>query len=459
MKVMKFGGSCLQSRSGLERMIELIREQPRPLTIVLSALKGITDHLLSLIDAAVAEQPVDLTLIRARHAEVAETLAEEARAATNTALEERFSELERVLGAIQALAEVPPTARDRVLSMGERLSVILATAHLEQEGIPAEPRVASEAGILTTQEPGDARILDRSRAEVLARFDSTADLVYVVAGFVGTDSAGRITTLGRGGSDTTATFLASVLGGPALLWKDTPGILTGDPRVVAAPKVIESLHFLDALELAHYGLPAVAGKALHPARRAGIGIEIHCFLDDTVPPTLIGDVPTSHLAISCVPEVAMIALVEAGPVASRLDTAGEEPAEPRPGQVLRALSHFLESLAQAEIAPLLLTEASPSGEASIVIRASDREAVEHALASQPLGLDTNIRNGLAAVSLIGSPMRGKVGFAAGVFACLANEGINVYSIAQTASERNISVLVDGSEAQRAVRALHTRFVE
>lgn len=458
MKVMKFGGSCLQSRAGLERMIELIREQPRPLTIVLSALKGITDHLIGLIDAAVAGEGVDLTLIRARHAEVKETLEAAPREAAEAGLEAGFSELERVLGAIQALQEVPPSARDRVLSLGERLSVVLAAAHLQQEGIPAETRVAGEAGILTTSEPGDARILDRSRAAVEAAFDASADLVYVVAGFVGSDSEGRITTLGRGGSDTSATFLASVLGGPALLWKDTPGILTGDPRVVGEPQVIESLGYLDALELAHYGLPAVAGKALHPARRAGIEIEIRCFLDDSIPPTRIGALTTSHLAISCVPEVAMVALVEEGPVASRLDTGGEEPAEPRPGQVLRALGHFLESLAQLGIAPLLLTEASPSGEASIVIRASDREAVERALASHPLGLDTNIRDGLAAVSLIGSPMRGKVGFAAGVFTCLASEGINVYSIAQTASERNISVLVNAAEAEQAVRALHAKFV-
>lgn len=458
MKVMKFGGSCLQSRAGLERMIELIRAQPRPLAIVLSALKGITDHLLGLIGSAKAGQPLDLSFVRARHAEVAETLTGAPLAKAQQALDAHFAELERVLGAIQALAEVPPSAKDRVLSLGERLSVILATAHLEQEGIPAESRVAGEAGILTTAEPGDARILDRSRAEVLDRFDTTADVVYVVAGFVGTDPQGRITTIGRGGSDTTATFLASVLGGPALLWKDTPGLLTGDPRVVAAPQVITQLHYLDALELAHYGLPAVAAKALHPARRAEIGIEIHCFLDETVPPSRIGNLQTSHLAIACVPEVSMLALVEEGQVASRLDTAGEEPAEPRPGQVLRALSYFLDGLARVGIAPLLLTEASPSGEATVVIRASDRAAVERALAAQPLGLEVKIRSGLAAVSLIGSPMRGKVGFAAGVFGCLAEEGINVYSIAQTASERNISVIVDGSQAQNAVRALHAKFV-
>ncbi|MGE0709492.1 MAG: aspartate kinase [Planctomycetota bacterium] len=459
MKVMKFGGSCLQSRAGLERMIELIRAEPRPLAIVLSALKGITDQLIGLLERAEREGSApSLAEVRERHLEVLETLAEERRARARAELELRIAELERVLGAVAALGEAPPTTRDRIVGMGERLSVILGGAHLEEQGVPARVLVGAEAGILTTAEPGEARILDRSREEVQRRIQEDQDLVYVVAGFVGQDDAGRFTTIGRGGSDTTATFLASVLGGPALLWKDTAGLLTGDPRVVAAPQVIERLDYLDALELAHYGLPAIAAKAIHPARRAGISIEIRCFDDASIPPSVIGEVATSQLAISCVPEVAMVALVEAGPAASRLDLAGGEPAEPRPGQVLRALSHFLDDLAGAGIAPLLLTEASPSGEASVVVRAADRATVERLLESHPREIEVKIRSGLAAVSLIGTPMRGKVGFAARVFDCLGGLGVNVYAIAQTASERNISVIVDGAQAHTAVRALHMRFI-
>jgi aspartokinase/homoserine dehydrogenase 1 len=460
MKVMKFGGSCLQSRAGLERMIELIRAEPRPLVIVLSALKGVTDELIGLMDSARdTGQAPDLAGLRERHAEVLETISAEGRLASQALLDERFGELERVLGAVAALGEIPATARDRVLSLGERLSVLLAAAHLEQVGIASSVLVGGDAGILTTAEPCEARILDRSRGAVRQRFDADAELVYVVAGFVGQDDMGRLTTLGRGGSDTSATFLASVLGGPALLWKDTPGLLTGDPRVVRAPQVIERLDYLDALELAHYGLPAIAAKAIHPARREGISIEIHCFLDAAVRPSTIGDVTTSHLAISCVPEVAMVHLVEAGPVASGLDRASGEAAEPRPGQVLRTLAHFLVGLADAGIAPLLLTEASPLGEASVVVRATERATVERLLQEHPQDIEVKIRAELAAVSLIGTPMRGKIGFAARVFDCLGNEGVNIYAIAQTASERNISVIVDAPQAHTAVRALHARFVE
>jgi len=460
MKVMKFGGSCLQSRDGLLRMIARVRPEPRPLVIVLSALKGVTDQLIALLERAARGEEVEVEPLRERHHEVLRDVSPELAAPARSALDGLLDELERVLRGVAALREAPPTARDRVLATGERLSIHLATAHLRHAGIPCQALVAEEVGILTTSEPGDARILARSAEAVAARLADAEPLVYVVAGFVGRDLEGRITTIGRGGSDTTATFLASVLGGPAVLWKDTPGLLTADPRVVDAPRVIERLHFLDALELAHYGLPAIAAKAIHPARRAGVPIEIHAF-EDEAHPSLIGDVPTSRLAITYVPEVVMVDLLGDGSnaTASDLDPAGGELAEPRPGQFLTVLARFLDGLAGAGVAPLLMTEASPAGETTIIVRAEDRAAVEQILAEHPAGREAQLRNDLAAVSLIGSGMRGKIGFAASVFDALATHGVNVEAIAQTASERNISVIVAAAQARAAVRALHARFVE
>lgn len=168
---------------------------------------------------------------------------------------------------------------------------------------------------------------------------------------------------------------------------------------MAAPHVIEQLHYLDALELAHYGLPAIASKAIHPARRAGVAIEIHAF-EDEAHPSVIGEVPTSKLAITCVPEVIMVDLLGDGSdaTASDLDPAGGELAEPRPGQFLAVLARFLDGLARAGIAPLLLTEASPAGETTIIVRAANREAVEAILNEHPAGREAQLRNGLAAVS-------------------------------------------------------------
>lgn len=462
VKVMKFGGSCLQSREGLLRMTDLIRREPRPLVIVLSALKGVTDGLIALADAAGRGEVPDLAPMRQRHADVLEVLRGAPRAQAARDLAALLGELERVLGGIAALGEVPERTRDRVIGLGERLSVVLARAHLEQEGIPARLLVAAEAGIVTTDEPGDARILPRAAGlarEALAR---DQEVVYVVPGFVGQDEGGRFTTLGRGGSDTTATFLAAALGGTAVLWKDTQGLLTADPRVVADPQVIERIHYLDVLELAHYGLPAIAEKAIQPARRAGVPIEIRSFLDGAEP-SLIGDVQTTRLAITCVPEVVMVDLRDPGD--DPRGEAGDAPArgrpdalEPGPGRVLHGIARFLDALGEAGVLPLIFTEASPAGEATVAIKAKHRAAVERALARRAVDLEVQARDGFAAVSLIGSGMRGRIGFAASVFACLAAEGINIDVIAQTASERNISVIVGRDQAQAAVRALHQRFV-
>ncbi len=456
---MKFGGSCLQSRAGLVRMTALVAAEPRPLVIVLSALKGVTDALYALTDAAARGEPADVGPLRARHEEALLDLAGEHRRQAEAALAPLFGELERCLGGVLALGEATERTRDRVVGLGERLSVALAAAHLAQAGIPAAVRAGAEAGILTTDEPGDARLLPGAAAAARSALgDPAAAVVWVVPGFVGQDARGRWTTLGRGGSDTTATFLAAALGGVAILWKDTQGLLTADPRVVARPRVLGRLEYLDALELAHYGLPAIAEKAIHPARRAGAPIEIRSFLDADAPPSLIGAAPGTELAIACVPEVVMLDLLElAGDMA--LTSEAAQGSERGALRALHGIGRCLEALADAGVLPLILTEASPAGEATVAIKARHAPAVAAALARRAPDLEVRMRDGFAAVSLVGSAMRGRVGFAASVFACLAAEGVNIEAIAQTASERNISVIVGRAQAHAAVRALHARFVE
>src|SRR5581483_7018389 len=329
MKVMKFGGSCLQSAAGLKRMIELVAREPRPLAIVLSALKGVTDDLIALTESAARgaapEQEARLGDLRKRHEEALRSLQGEPRAAAERGLEALLRELTDLLKGVQFLREAPPRARDQILSIGERLSVALGTEHLKAAGLPALARVADDAGIVTTAEPLDARITEQAFALSRARLPEDQDAVFVVTGFIGRDPDGRITTLGRGGSDYTATFLAAALGGPCILWKDTPGLLTADPRVVSDTRVIEKIGYLDALELAHYGLQAVAEKALYPAMKASTPIEIRSFVDGTAP-TLIGPDATDALAISWVRDVAMLDLVDL------------EPDESVRGRVLRSLA-------------------------------------------------------------------------------------------------------------------------
>jgi aspartate kinase len=452
MKVMKFGGSCLQSAAGLARTIELVSKEARPLAIVLSALKGVTDDLIACTEnaarGAAAENEPRLAQLRRRHEEALASLSGECRTNAAQALDAHLAELERYLTGIAALREAPPRARDAILSIGERLSVALATEHLKQAGLPAVSKVADEAGIFTTAEPLDARIKEESYGKARTLLPEDQDAVFVVTGFIGRDPEGRLTTLGRGGSDYTATFLAAALGGPAILWKDTPGLLTADPRVVSDTKIIERINYLDALEMAHYGLQAVAEKALYPVMKAGTPIEIRSFNDGAAPTVITGE-PSDALAISWVRDVAMLDLVDL------------EPDEAVRGRVLRSLASLLEAFAESGSYPLLVTEASPRGETTIAIKAAHLGQAREALAratSKSAGISSSVRTGLSAVSLIGSGMRGRIGFAASVFETLARARVNVVAIAQTASERNISVVVGRDQAEEAVRALHKRFV-
>ncbi|HZV00236.1 MAG TPA: aspartate kinase [Planctomycetota bacterium] len=449
MKVMKFGGSCLQSAAGLKRLLELVSKEARPLAIVLSALKGVTDDLIALTEAAARggapEKEARLGDLRRRHEEAIRALPAENRTEAQRGVDALLQELQDLLRGVQFLREAPPRARDQILSIGERLSVALATEHLKAAGLPAVAKVCDEAGIVTTREPLDARIKDESLKLARTRLPEDQDAVFVVTGFLGRDDEGRITTLGRGGSDYTATFLAAALGGPCILWKDTPGLLTADPRVVSDTRVIERIGYLDALELAHYGLQAVAEKALYPAMKAGTPIEIRSFVDGTAP-TVIGPDATDALAISWVRDVAMLDLVDL------------EPDESVRGRVLRSLARILETFADAGSYPLLVTEASPRGETTIALKAAHLGQAREALEKPGAGISTSVRTGLSAVSLIGSGMRGRIGFAASVFETLAKARVNIVAIAQTASERNISVVVARDQAEEAVRALHKKFV-
>src|SRR2546421_5619693 len=182
MKVMKFGGSCLQTASGLKRLLEIVAREPRPLAVVLSALKGVTDDLIALTDTAAKGEPAAdarLGLLRARHEEALAGLDAAPRDEGAREIEAHMGELVSLLSGVAALREAPPRARDAILSIGERLSVALASVRLRAQGLPAIARVADEAGIVTTAEPQDARIREDAYALARARLPEEQDVIFV----------------------------------------------------------------------------------------------------------------------------------------------------------------------------------------------------------------------------------------------------------------------------------------
>ncbi len=459
MKVLKFGGSCLATPTSLERVREIVAAEKPPLVLDFSALQGVTDRLLDMARRALLGE-VDVQPLLGVPAAFLERLPAPRRRAAEAKLESLLQEeLRRTLLGISYLQEVSPRVRDRVAGQGELAACVLAEALLAEAGLPVHAvSGAGDHGLVTDSQFGDARILDEPSLEkVRARFGGIGSSqappphpgpvpagareksIAIVPGFVGRDARGAQTTLGRGGSDTTATYIGAALGCDTVLFKDTEGLLTADPKIVPEARAIARLHYLDALELAHYGTKAIAEKAILPAMRARTRIEIRGFLRPAIHST-IEDGEADVLAITCVRRAVMA------------DFYGIQ------GDMLRTLACLFDGLARTHTYPLLLTEASPRGETSIVLKEDDYPRVAELLAEAG-GVDPpEVEESLGVVSMIGSHMRGRVGFAASIFQCLAAHGINIVAIAQTASERNVSVIVGRSHVEEAVRALHARFV-
>ncbi|GIW71046.1 MAG: aspartokinase [Planctomycetota bacterium] len=441
MRVYKFGGSCLTSPASLERVRELVGAAGLPLLCVFSALRGVTDRLLALFERAVAtgEVPAEAQALLAEHRAYLEPLPAVRRAPAEAQLAALGAELERTLLGVALLGEPSARARDRALSFGERAAVVLAAALLAEAGLAVEADASADTGLLTDAVHGDARILPDSRPHVLARYRGRRGVV-LVPGFIGRSRSGAITTLGRGGSDYTATYLGAVLGATTTLWKDTQGLLTADPRLVAAPRRLTQIHYLDALELAHYGTRAIADRAILPCMQARTPIEIRGFLHPEEV-TRIDGREAGVLAVSSVAEAVMVDFLGTG------------------RDMLRTLARLLSALAERNTYPLLVTEASPRGETSIVLKQGDLGLLEQLLEEHQIDEQPLVREDIGLVAMIGSRMRGRVGFAAAIFETLAAHRINILAIAQTASERNVSVILERDRVPEAVAALHERFIE
>ncbi|MEZ6184795.1 MAG: hypothetical protein R3F62_07275 [Planctomycetota bacterium] len=260
MRVLKFGGSCLQDGVGLPRVVERVVAAGEPTVVVLSALKGVTDRLRSPTSA-------DLEPLRATHARLLVPLSGAPRAQAEAALEAASAELAELVAA-------PPTpARaDRLLGWGERTLTALARAHFAQRGHPVEHLEGAAAGLVTDATHGHARLLPEARERARA---ALADVgTVLVPGFVGQTPSGVWTTLGRGGSDTTAAFLGVALDAPVILYKDT-ALLSADPAWVPEARVLSAVDPRAALALAEAGLPAIAADALRLAD--GRPLEVRAF--------------------------------------------------------------------------------------------------------------------------------------------------------------------------------------
>jgi bifunctional aspartokinase / homoserine dehydrogenase 1 len=457
--VHKFGGSSVADADCFGRVAEILEAQPElRLAVVLSACRGVTDALLRLV--ALAEQQdtsyqAELAALRERHATIARTLlASDAAQLYLAVLDRDCHDIEGILHTVELTRSAAHNVRDLIAGYGEIWSTKLFHRYFEARARRAAPTQWLDARRVIVVEwgpLGPAILWPDSQRNIARLVDTEFRGTLIITGFIASNRRGLQTTLGRNGSDFSASIFGTLLEASQIhIWTDVDGVLSADPRRVPDAKVIDSLSYFEAMELAYFGAKVIHPQTMAPAVRRNIPIWIRNTFAPEKPGTLICERPESRLPVKGITTIEHIALIN-------LEGAGMIGV---PGTAHRLFG----ALREERISVILISQGSsehsiccavPSIEAeraAAVVRAAfDRELKEGQI--QSVDVDPE----LAIMAVVGDGMAGTPGVAANVFSSLGEAGVNVRAIAQGASERNISVVVSGKDATRALRAVHAGY--
>jgi aspartate kinase len=459
---MKFGGTSVGSAERIRKAAEIVAAaaREREVVVVVSAMSGVTNALVDAAhrsaggDKAAADKLAHL--LSAKHTETLAALINDVarRDALQTQIDAIIDEAANSFRGVAWLRELTPRSLDSISGVGERLSVRLMSATLESLGVPSEPVEATEV-IVTDDTHGGALPLTaetRGRAQSALVPRLRAGLVPVVTGFIAASKDGTPTTLGRGGSDLSATILGAALdAADVIIWTDVDGVLTADPRLVPDATLLLDISYNEAAELAFFGAKVLHPSTLHPVRRRGIPVWIRNSFSPEIRGTMIG--PDSHPTLEGVKAVTAIRDVT-------LLTVGG------PGiiGVPEVAAWTFAATAEVRARILLISQASSQDDICFVVHSADAKRTVEALRRtfllgvRPIELDhIHVNDKVAIVAVVGDNMRGTTGVAGRVFGRLGRESVNIIAIAQGSSENNISFLVDEHAVQRAVSCIHNEF--
>jgi aspartate kinase len=447
--VMKFGGTSVGSAERIAAIARLVEERrPRQPLVVVSALGGVTDQLIrgarmALRRDAAPEAQVD-ELEQRHRAAVEQLLPEgEGRERLLVHVESVLSELRVLYKGVHYLEELTPRSLDAISGMGERLSFEIAAAALAARGIPA--RAVDSRHVLLTDDtfgraqPRPAETRERLRAHVSPLLEK--GVVPVMPGFIGATADGVSTTLGRGGSDWSASLFGSLLDADEIqIWTDVDGMLTVDPRVVRAAQPVPEVSFAEAAELAYFGAKVLHPATIRPAVDKGIPVLVLNTMNPAAPGTRIvadaGGAAGTPRALAFKKGLHVVLI-----------------REPRMLMAHGFLSKVFEAFARHRTSVDLIA----TSEVSVSLTVDDPTAlpaIQRDLSD--LG-EVQVLPGMAIVSVVGRGFCRQPGLAARIFGAL--RGINVVMISFGASDVNLSFVVTEADAEPAVRALHATFFE
>lgn len=445
MIVMKFGGTSVGNPERIEKAAALIRRSrergERPVAVV-SAHAGVTDQLLALAGDAQAGKNVDASVaaLRKRHEDVATGLGLDPKLCAP-----ELAELENIVQGIRMLGELSPRAKDRVASFGERMAARAVAAFLARTGTPATALMAWDAGLTTDHRFGRAQPLPESEAKIAAAFtpfDAKDAPVPIVTGFIGKDLQGRITTLGRNGSDySAAIFGAAIRAKEVQIWKDVEGVMTSDPRIVPTAKLVSNMSYDEAGELASFGAKVIHPATMGPAVKRDIPIRVLNMLEPDSPGTLIGrESAVSKEVVKAIAHKKNISLVNV--TSSKMLGA--------PGFLSRLARVFKEHEVDIDMIA--------TSEVSVSLTVNDEKRVDACARDLARFSTVQVSRGdKAIVCVVGAGLQKAKGVAGRVFTALAQADVNVDLISQGASKINLGFVVANDQVVPAVRALHASF--
>ena len=458
--VMKLGGTSVGNAERMDSVAALVREHAAhaEVVVVASAMGGVTDMLIRAAAEASRGDREHWKSVRQelarRHREVADQLSAAEQAVALPRLAEQVNYFENLCSGFSLVREVTPRAMDALSSLGEVMSVTLLAAILRSKGLPAEAVDATEL-IVTDDNFGNATPLfdetDSRTRERLAGLRRRG-VIPVVTGFRGATREGLCTTLGRGGSDYSGTIVGASLDASEIwIWTDVDGVMTADPRLVSAARIIPEISYREAVELSFFGAKVLHPKAIQPVMKKRIPVWIKNSFNPSCPGTKIGS-----SAANGKPGVKAITSVSK---ADLITISGKDTLS-----FAQLAAKVFASLSQEEIATLMVTQSSADNVLCFAVHNADLKRVKTKL-EKVFELEIlhdymaalEVMPHVAIVVAIGENMKGTPGIAGRAFGALGRRGINIIAIAQGSSELSISFAVKSADVKEAVNAIHEEF--
>lgn len=460
--VMKFGGTSVATGENIRNAANIVAENTErdcTVIVVVSALDGVTDELFEAAEQARKEKQDYIQAFKQRMLErhcnaIAKAIKSSTiRKEVEQTVKKIIDELEKVLTGICYVGELTPKSKDYVLSFGERLSAPIVSAAISDLKLKSKAFTGKEAGIVTDANFGDANpLFNVTKHQLKERIEPLLyeKVIPVVSGYIAATQDGVATTLGRGGSDYTATIIAAALAVDEVwIWTDVDGIMTADPKIISSARLLHQLSYQEAAELAIFGAKAMHPRALEPIMKENIPARIRNVFNPKNPGTLISsETSTANQdavkAVAVIRDVAMINISGGGMVGA-------------PGSYAR----ILDLLGKNGINVMMISAAASEANISLVIRRNmlgrALSTLEIVLLGRGFASDVAAEDDVSVIAAMGANMKGTPGVASRIFNTQAKNGINIRMIAQGSSELNISFVVKEKDGKASVQAIHDEF--